>query len=916
MGDDSKDKSPASTTTNRVPSVRNMTLERNREIKYMFRKHLPTLIKKRADQIEKNAKYAHLCVLDAFQGRLGNGLATNSKKSPFIYKIFYIQTHEYLLNTVVISCALHTLSVFFEPDKGCSASYLMYLFHLIVSLIHITDCALKMYYEGFWEYWDHDWQQIYLVTISLNFIDLMWCGCTYYTNPLRPVVGLLRARSGRRFFTIVKRMLPGLTETLTPMFVFLVMLVVICGLIFDNRMEELSDLRFASYNWFWMIYTNDTYDNLLPTSLVTDGAYVAFFFISIYLGQKFLLSLILGSTFDTFRDFTKKQLKDERIKQLRGLVKAFAALDDQGPLQKNGKPGGTGIISEAVFYSVLSECIPKATPEEKALYFELVAGGGTADGVNILQFLNLRDVLNYNFVRLRDSMAMQISEGFKEKFESYANTIVLPTPLISIAASNAVLGYFDKYNVRDWVNYLDISCVGFGLFDFMLFSWFGITVCTAITLYYMAEFYLTLVVKEGKLYSVLKDAHLFSWEFMIGVVGTVLIHLARFLRMSHNFDGSAFGFLLIVILSAKFKLAARFLRCMRITRMNKDLSTFINAMIDVMPLFCQSMTFALIVTYIFAMLGNLLFGAVIEKWDSPLKAFVVMNMLFLPASFVDVMEEAMEEVHPLTCVFFSCYFILSLLVGNLSLSVIIEWYGENVNDQSNEARDAVAEAEATQFKNIVNRAMVRKSLSGKKGAVSFHDIRFSKRGSTDHRVKLVGGATVDLDALKKAKKESNIDLVAFYNEVYRHQRDVGAELEFIRAAKEYVSVVKFPFGAEIFVAQSPASHVYLVIEGDVVLQSDDTPDCPVQLQAVAAVGYEALQPKGTYTMTCLADSAEVSCLVFTQDNVVMDMSPELSGYLMRLVHKSSAQYDVLFAEKLKRVSQGFHSRKFSTSFGN
>jgi len=236
-----------------------------------------------------------------------------------------------------------------------------------------------------------------------------------------------------------------------------------------------------------------------------------------------------------------------------------------------------------------------------------------------------------------------------------------------------------------------------------------------------------------------------------------------------------------------------------------------------------------------------------------------------------------------------------------------------VNDKSNEAREAVAEAEATQFKNIVNRAMVRKSLSGKKEMVSFNDIRFSKRGSSDHRVKLVGGASVDLDALKKAKKEANIDLVAFYNEVYRHQRDVSAELEFIRAAKEYVSVVKYTFGTQIFKAGSEASHVYLVIEGDVVLESESEPDCSIQIQAVAAVGYEALQPKGVYNLSCRSESAEVSVLVFTQDNIVLDMSPDLAGYLMRLVYKSSAQYDVMLAEKKIRFSKGLSlKRKTST----
>jgi hypothetical protein len=39
--------------------------------------------------------------------------------------------------------------------------------------------------------------------------ELLFDHCIYYTNPLRPVVGVLRARKGRRFFEVLKKMIPG-----------------------------------------------------------------------------------------------------------------------------------------------------------------------------------------------------------------------------------------------------------------------------------------------------------------------------------------------------------------------------------------------------------------------------------------------------------------------------------------------------------------------------------------------------------------------------------------------------------------------------------------------------------------------------------------------------------------------------------
>jgi hypothetical protein len=59
------------------------------------------------------------------------------------------------------------------------------------------------------EYFSHDWQQLYVIVVILCGLDLAVNRCTFYTNPLRPVVGVLRARKGRRFFEVLKKMMPG-----------------------------------------------------------------------------------------------------------------------------------------------------------------------------------------------------------------------------------------------------------------------------------------------------------------------------------------------------------------------------------------------------------------------------------------------------------------------------------------------------------------------------------------------------------------------------------------------------------------------------------------------------------------------------------------------------------------------------------
>ncbi len=129
----------------RIPSI---DAERRARVIAAFKRAVPKLAEERRLQIRKMAEYAKLCILDAFQGRLNNGLATNSKQSWWIYNIFCIQTSDWMYNTVVCASVLHTFSVFFEPENACPNSILFKVFQHAVMVIYACDIAMKMSYEG------------------------------------------------------------------------------------------------------------------------------------------------------------------------------------------------------------------------------------------------------------------------------------------------------------------------------------------------------------------------------------------------------------------------------------------------------------------------------------------------------------------------------------------------------------------------------------------------------------------------------------------------------------------------------------------------------------------------------------------------------------------------------------------------
>jgi hypothetical protein len=132
----------------RQNSVRSEAEERRYRARQTFRRVINAVYNERKKVMDENADLAVLCILDAFQGRLSNGLENNKKKSAWIYNIFCIQTSSTLFQLVLFVCVIHSFFVFFDWDSQCSILPFMKLFHVCVNLIYAFDIALKIGYEG------------------------------------------------------------------------------------------------------------------------------------------------------------------------------------------------------------------------------------------------------------------------------------------------------------------------------------------------------------------------------------------------------------------------------------------------------------------------------------------------------------------------------------------------------------------------------------------------------------------------------------------------------------------------------------------------------------------------------------------------------------------------------------------------
>ncbi|RYH30412.1 ion transporter [archaeon] len=543
------------------------------------------------------------------------------------------------------------------------------------------------------------------------------------------MAGVLRARRGRKFFEVLKKMVPGMMHSLVPIVFFVLIIMGMSSLSFDNLIEEFKSTAYTSYNWLFLIFTNDNFDRLLPGSIMVNMSYLLFFFPAIYVGQRFLLSLIIGDTYETFRSYVKKQLKKEKLKEMQGLTKAFAALDDRK----------CGVISDFVFKECMTCLHPGMSDEVIALYYELLSGGGV-NGVNVLQFLSLRKVLSFKLtVSDQRNYFWNGLSYIKHHAKALYNNIHFPVPCALVESAGHVREYLVNSNWLDYLNIFDIIIFCFdlseqGVLDKVLgpvynqFTW-----CQFISLLYCAEFLIRIVAGKGELGTVSSRNNFVSFLFGIGCLGTILCDIVALVDpdlLQSSVVSLPYGRSFAAVKTLVF---FRLLRCVRMANLNEDLKDFTAAIMDIIPALSETFLFTFIVTYIFGTLGHILFGAHMEEWSTPLRSIVKAQQLTFMVSYLDSMESAMETIHPLAILYFAFYLVLSLTVSNIALSIIIDLHGSVLDANTKKNRDAQQKKLDLVFNKIISNARVRHLFSSRNKSLNFKNITLSEFQTSDVR---------------------------------------------------------------------------------------------------------------------------------------------------------------------------------------
>lgn len=705
-----------------------------------------------------------------------------------------------------------------------------------------------------------------------------------------------------------------MTHSLVPLLFFIVVVMVISALVFDNTIRELASPVFTTYNWFFLIFTNDNFGRILPDEVMMNMSYLIFFFPCIYVGQQFLLSLIIGDTYETYKAFVKKQLKKEKLKEMQGLTKAFSALD----VQKNGT------ISALQWKECCNKYDPSIPDEAVALYFELLSGGNST--ISVLQFLSMRSVLNFN-LSLRSNKKAMFASIYLPIYNAVANlyeSIQLPVPSVIVSLCKQVIAAADSWNIFSRLNSLDLIVLCFAMSDYKLGpfvmpiaamgyaagSMITVSLGFALNCCYLVEFLLRIGMWGGKIHKVHENNNVASHLFVLGVALRFAIALAEIVYgVDHNtpiplpflpwIDGR--------FPVAKLLLLSRALKCVRITNLNKDLRNFSMALIDVIPALTETFAFSFIITYIFGALGNLLFGVYMEEWRTPLRAVVKAQQLTFMVDFLSSTEAAMDQVHPSASLFFVFYLILSLAVSNIALSIIIELQNNMLAGKTSKDRDTQKAKLDLMFNKIKDQARARAVFNTSRSRqMNFSNIVMSQFQSSDTRhfiADMDGEKELKIEDIKQCQKYSSIDLIGHYNKEHRNHRDQHWEVDFLAAAVDngVKDLRTYKSGQTVIVAGEPAKHLFLIVSGTVCV-SEPRALGLAYVSAASFVGQESLSPNSTYQFQCVADS-EAVLLVLTQRDFTDTLDSDLCGSILRMGLKSFGKMEAALLESRKRASR-------------
>jgi len=367
-------------------------------------------------------------------------------------------------------------------------------------------------------------------------------------------------------------------------------------------------------------------------------AFYAFFVV----GVLFLVSLILGLSFEAYTEHTKKHVKSERLKEYQGLSKAFAELDKKG----------TGQLSHRLWRGLLLHLRPDCSQLESQLLYRMISDRkGKLDAID---FLNLRSVLKLKFMPPQLNVKSELNflwEKVHLKCEHLMGLRSMNIVRNALLCADVIMICWDaeysrltpRWPVNDTLMTMALSA--------------------------------TLLVEVGAKSGVKRFWSSSSWATRLEVLCICASVLQLLPVTEYVFNGMS-------------RVSA--IRVLRLFRYSTNLRRYGESFLQVLPILAETVSFCLVVTFLFSAIGVEVFYAD-ERFTTAGAAFSTMIQLLFGVDFNDtisgVAEKGTTMYHTVAVeVFFILYFVIAvMLVMNLVSALMIEFYNCSLTDRTEDA---------------------------------------------------------------------------------------------------------------------------------------------------------------------------------------------------------------------------------------
>ena len=752
-----------------------------------WRTHRNAMLAVKDEELENAIQLAAYYVEDAAEGRLDNGLASNFKSGNKLkLNCCLIQTHILWHVLLMTACVLHSLLIVFEPppsERVASNRGWINAAEIFLMLLYVADILLKVAYMGAGTFLSLKgskvWQTTYAALTAVLLIDAVIAPTTRFSRPARPIILVLRSRSIRNFYTTVLRICPSLLKVLgLLLFILMASSLGLARLLRGSQSQYFNSSVATFKEMAVLLLTQDNYKELL-NDLMSHGGLVSLlvFFTFVVVGILFLLQLILGTVIDTYMEEAQEELRSKRVKQSKGLMRAFSVLD----FRNEGK------LRQKAFERLLQKLRPSDSPFERHLKFSLLSNkyksmvplsassGPSTPARNRLEdlsplapssppkrlilpqlpesplpfqpwsneptvdpidFLSLHTVLELTFKPRRPAWDVPGVAGEQPWWSRYAE--VLLADVRYQAASRAMLWFDAAIFLADaecakpltaWGCYAQVN-------DFLQITFLTQTMMQVLALGSFS--------KAWRFSGSSDFPILVRGELILAAILTVISFSSHCLSYFVDFREMAAG------------LGA--LRSLRLA-MTSGSSRFCQCLADILPAMTQMLGLICVVQYTFAATALEILG----RQNAPgfvtfPDAAMSLLQILLNADGITMARENLQKAHPAAAIIFVAYYAIAVLVVvNLVTALMIEFYRASLAE--NVERCEARRSELTrQVQDLLREMEVVENLgfevTGGSKETGIEKLRESFLGR--------GHDIVDEELLRQVQKEAPLDLLRLH----------------------------------------------------------------------------------------------------------------------------------------------------------